>query len=41
MYQAGQQAQGGAGFNPGQGGPQGGPQGPGPDYGGGNAPDEQ
>ena len=42
MYQAGQQAQGGPqGFDPNQGGPQGGPQGPGPDYGGGNAPDEQ
>ena len=41
MYQAGQQAgaQGGPqGFDPNQGGPQGGP---GPDYGGGSAPDEQ
>ena len=42
MYQAGQQAQGGAGFNPGQGGfpggQPGGPQGP---QGGNDAPDEQ
>ena len=44
MYQAGAQAgqqAGPQGFDPNQGGPQGGPQGPGPDYGGGSAPDEQ